>query len=179
MVLMSIEGLDGSSMQPASPQAALYVQRRWADCTIVCTAVFWLHNGQFITSGPRSDPPQRGGERRRGGGSPRGINPTPFCLCLYPLYHLLYHLPQHPRTTPIPSPVPFSIASSIAPMCDSKSNCCRLNYSGLHKGRRLFTIHLLKCIFLTGLTALAIGNINGLEWWGIWYVGMNSVALYF
>ena len=55
----------------------------------------WLHNGHFITTRPRSDPPQRGGEKVgsthqcSGGGCrqqrPRGINRCPFCLRLYSL----------------------------------------------------------------------------------------------
>ena len=78
---------------------------------------------------------------------------------------LLMSIPPVPPPVPPPTAPPYhshtisctiSIASSIAPMCDSKSNCCRLNYSGLHKGRRLFTIHLLKCIFPTKLTATSI-----------------------
>ena len=132
MVLMSIEGLDvplpcnKHHLQLAAHVHSAGLTAQWA-----------LHNNQAKVGPSTAGRREEGGIEGQGGRGerPRGINPTPFCLCLYPPYH--------------PS------------MCNF--NRPRMNYSGLHTGCRLFTIHLLKCIFLTGLTTLAIGNINGVE----------------
>ena len=96
----------------------------------------WLHNGHFITTRPRSDPPQRGGEK---------VGSTHW-------WWLVVGSSTHGASIAAHSAYVYT-PWTAQPRANFNYG---MNYSGCNTGRQLSTIQLLKRILLTSL-----GDING------------------